>query len=78
MTTNGQTTTGNGLQFDGTTWVAATDVGGQGFPMTIGGAGGGVPYTPPRELPVNSPMLLAGLLAGLAVFGLLVLKRRRA
>ena len=78
LTTNGQTTTGNGLQFDGTSWVAVTDVGAQGFPMTIGGTGGGVPFTPPRELPVNSPTLLAGLLAGLAVFGLIVLKRRRA
>ena len=81
LTTNGQTTTGNAQQFFGGVWGPANDGGTttqQGFPLTVGGVTGGVPFVAPRELPVNSPMLLAGLLAGLAVFGLLVLKRRRA
>jgi hypothetical protein len=76
LTTTGQTATGNALQFDGSVWAAATDVGQQGFPMTIGGAGGGVPFTPPRELPINSSWLLLALLGGLLSFGALALIRR--
>lgn len=76
LTVSGQSTTGNGLQFDGSAWVSVIDVGGQGFPMTIGGAGGGVPFTPPRELPVNSGWLLLALLGGLLGFGALAIVRR--
>ncbi len=35
ITINGLTTTGNALQFDGSGWSAAVDVGQQGFPFTI-------------------------------------------
>ena len=35
VTVLGQTTTGNGMQFDGANWVAVTDVGPQGFPFSL-------------------------------------------
>lgn len=37
ITINGQSTTGNALQFNGTAWAAVTDVGPQGFPITLSG-----------------------------------------
>jgi hypothetical protein len=74
LTTLGQSTTGNARQFDGAAWVALTDVGPQGFPMTLAGTPN-VVLGPPRPVPTNSPMFLLGLLA--AVLGLAVVVMRR-
>lgn len=74
LTTLGQTTTGNALQFDGALYVAVTDVGPQGFPMTLAGSTN-VVLGPPRAVPTNSPLFLLGLLA--AVLGLAVVVMRR-
>lgn len=76
LTTTGQTTTGNGLQFDGTAWVPAIDVGQQGFPMTIGGSAAGTPYVAPMDLPTDSNWLLLTLLGGLLALGGFALSRR--
>lgn len=79
LTTVGQATTGNAMQFASGVWGPFNDSGSatqQGLPMTIGGTVGGVPLEPARELPVNSNWLLLALLGGLLGLGALAMNRR--
>lgn len=79
LTTLGQTTTGNGLQFDptGSIWNDAADTGSsavQGFPMTLGGSVNAV-AGPARAVPANSTVFLLALLAGVLSLGLVIVRK---
>ncbi|HWT16741.1 MAG TPA: hypothetical protein VN581_13265 [Patescibacteria group bacterium] len=64
VTINGQTSTGNARQFDGTNWIDLLDVGQQGLPLTITGA---TALVPDRPVPVNALWLLIALVGGVLV-----------
>lgn len=70
VTINGQTSTGNALQFDGTTWAALTDVGPQGLPFLVEG-----PDVPPVAAPTMSAAGMIVLALVLALGGLVMVRR---
>lgn len=68
ITINGQTSTGNAIQFDGSVWTALSDVGPQGLPFAIETA---------FSVPTLSQWGLYGFIALLAVGGLAYIRRTR-